>query len=342
MSESPCVANKRLVAFSAAVKLGLVHVLPHGTAKLLDKARVADHRVLVVTPSVSVRKNNLALGVSGADPVVKLATKHLGGLVLGCVFETKRAVVVLDKPRVIDDLAVFALWEEGRVGTNLLPAHVRCVVHNHLAVAKRVGAVGRARGLLHAKRLVQLAAASTARHNVNRRLGFQVALIRLVLVGRPVALVVVLMAVDKEVDALVEKQLLEAIRAVDPRALTLLLGFLVAVAIAAAVHAAVTVDEDPWHVVAVGVGLFEVGLKPFKLLADHVSSEHVCLDLSADADVVDEAGVPRKVHVVWSDAVDAGDGARVGRHVAVALHKLGNGGVAVLVVANAHHVREVG
>jgi len=80
----------------------------------------------------------------------------------------------------------------------------------------------------------------------------------------------VLVAVDEEVYTLLKEQLLKAECAIAPRPEALLGGLLIAVAIAAAVHGAVAVDDDPGHSLTVGVGFNEVLLQKLVLVCDQL------------------------------------------------------------------------
>ena len=108
-----------------------------------------------------------------------------------------------------------------------------------------------------------------------------------------------LVAVQKKVDALLHEQLLQPVL----EAAVLLLhalayggGRRVAVAVAGAVDGAVAVHNEPRDVLAVGVGLFEVGGHPVELRLDvDAGGLDAEVDLGAHCHVVHEAVVPRIV-----------------------------------------------
>ena len=113
--------------------------------------------------------------------------------------------------------------------------------------------------------------------DVNCGLGVDVVRVRLVLVGRPHALVIVLVAVHEKVNALVKEQLLQPAAA--GAAFAHRSGGRVAVAVAGAVDAAVAVHDDPRLLVAVAVGFGQVSLQERELLRAGVGGANAEVDL---------------------------------------------------------------
>mmetsp|Transcript_33794 Transcript_33794/g.49663 ORF Transcript_33794/g.49663 Transcript_33794/m.49663 type:complete len:284 (-) Transcript_33794:512-1363(-) len=218
---------------------------------------------------------------------------------------------------------------------------VRCVVHIHAAVPEGVRTERAPRRRRLREAFVHFLRTGGSGHDVNGGVGVDVGVLGQFFVHGEGTLVVVLVAIDPEVKAILVEKRLKVLA--DFSGVTCRRVVAVVVISGAAVNVTVTVGDHPRHIIAVGVGCLQVFFEPLQLRlefdADFKANTEP--EFGGDGDVVHEAGVPRVVQrVVDTLSGKGGVGRRVGGHVAPAFGEVGEVGRRVLVVAVGDHVRQ--
>mmetsp|Transcript_24291 Transcript_24291/g.61847 ORF Transcript_24291/g.61847 Transcript_24291/m.61847 type:complete len:315 (+) Transcript_24291:450-1394(+) len=246
-------------------------------------------------------------------------------------------MVLLDDPHVVDNTAVVGLGELGGVSLDLLPVQVRGVVHEEPGVSEGVRSERTPRRLLPVEGLVHLVGSGGPGDDVHRGRGVLGGLGGLALVHGVRPLVVVLVAVDEEVDSELHEDRLH-LQANPPCRDP-------AILIAGAIDAAVPVHHNPRHVLPVRLGPGEILLEPLQE-GKHVDLQvpHQAPQLRGHRHVMNQPVIPAEVQRVRGLPVLAVEQRRlrVGRLAPKSLDVVGQLLVGVLVVPVAHHVRHLG